>query len=273
MHDTMTVAFDIKYPWGRYDKFLKRRYHSNFITIWHKDPERDGSDDSCGWFMRSRHGNPEVLDKIVKRFEFDWDRVFQPAKADHDPDDGAFEEKTYFCGLFKSDGDPNMSVQGIVLNLFFTAAGVYFESDGTTNWNRARKWMRKNLLDIILFAENPSDSLFDGITRKFEKGCGEVQNPRRREERIRSMASCIYAWILRREQKWWQHPRWHIHHWRIQVHPLQNVWKWLFTRCSMCGKGFGWNESPCTDWNHTRVWHSKCDRTCSPTKDAEPSTA
>ena len=54
MHDPMTVAFEIKYPWRKYrgpqpNNFLSN-YRESFITIWHIDPERDGSDDSCDWF-------------------------------------------------------------------------------------------------------------------------------------------------------------------------------------------------------------------------------
>ena len=37
MYDPKTIAHEIKL-FGRY-----------FITIWHVDPERNGTDDSCGW--------------------------------------------------------------------------------------------------------------------------------------------------------------------------------------------------------------------------------
>lgn len=55
MHDPMTVAFELRYPWRTWrhrhskDRFL-RTYHDAFITIWHVDPESDGTDDSCDWF-------------------------------------------------------------------------------------------------------------------------------------------------------------------------------------------------------------------------------
>jgi hypothetical protein len=29
--------------------------------------------------------------------------------------------------------------------------------------------------------------------------------------------------------------RWHVHHWRIQVHPLQALRRWALTRCAWCG--------------------------------------
>ena len=53
MHDPSTVAFEIPYPWKKYGKAgrndWERNYRESFITIWHEDPESDGSDDSCGW--------------------------------------------------------------------------------------------------------------------------------------------------------------------------------------------------------------------------------
>lgn len=29
--------------------------------------------------------------------------------------------------------------------------------------------------------------------------------------------------------------RWHVHHWKIQVHPLQRLRRWALTRCAWCG--------------------------------------
>jgi hypothetical protein len=56
MHDPMTVAFEIRYPWKKYGKRgrteFERNYREPFITVWHVDPEKDGSDDSCDWFGR-----------------------------------------------------------------------------------------------------------------------------------------------------------------------------------------------------------------------------
>src|SRR5579864_2137170 len=53
MHDPMVQAFQISYPWKKYGKKgrddFERNYHEAFITIWHVDPETDGSDDSCGY--------------------------------------------------------------------------------------------------------------------------------------------------------------------------------------------------------------------------------
>lgn len=267
MHDPMTMAFEIKYPW----RDGHGTYRAPFITIWHVDPEKDGTDDSCGWFMRARHCDDAVLGRIVKRFEFEWDRIFDPNESDSDDDEYRGSKPVYFCGLFKPDGDPNMSVHGIVLNLFFIAAGEHFESNGHTNWKRARKWMNDNLFDILLFAENPTDSLCDDINRKFAKGCNESYTKRVRDERIRQMACSIYSWICRHERPWWRHPKWHWWHWRIQVHPLQRLRRWLLTRCEVCGGRFTRGQCAVGNWDSPpRRWfesfrgerglrHSECD--------------
>lgn len=252
-------------------------YHCGLFTLWHVDPERGpGGDDSCGWFKRAHHGDEAVLAKIVKRFEEDWDRVFNYREENHHGEPAGPIKKTYFCGFFYPEdagsGMPNMGVTAIVLNLFFLAAGEHFESTGHTNWKRARKWMQANLFDIMLFAENPTDSMRDAVVRKF--GCDT-----RREDRIRGAAATIYGWILRREQKWWQHPRWHVHHWRLQIQPLNDFKRWAFSRCCKCGRSFRFGASVCTNnWNSTGpmwfrgekdIYHDDCDNPSSSARAAK----
>jgi len=224
----MTVAFEIRYPWRAYKNpknEWEKSYHDTFITIWHVDPEKDGTDDSCGWFMRSRHGNKQTLEKIVKALDFDWDRTFTS------------DTTKYNCGLFMEDGKPHLSVIGITLNLFFRVALEVF---GTRK--KATKYLNKNLFDILLFAENCCDSLHESITLKF----GNIN----REERIRNMAVIIYGYILRDIRPWYRHPRWHIHHWKIQIHPLQMLKRTLFSKCCQCGRRLHWGESVgSNNWN------------------------
>lgn len=63
--------------------------------------------------------------------------------------------------------------------------------------------------------------------------------------------------------------RWHLHHWRIQIHFLQRLRRWLFTRCGTCGERFTWGFAPVSDrWEPRRsrwpwqgekdLYHSKC---------------
>lgn len=229
---------------------------ATLFTLWHVDPCRKGNDDSCGWFMRAYHGDPAVLAKIIQRFAEDWDRTFTTKQDDHDPDDGAFVSKTYCCGYFYPEnsgaGMPNMGVTAIVLNLFFVAASVFFASDGCTNWKKSRRFMQRHLFDIMLFAENPTDSLRDEIVRKFG-------TEKKRQVRIENVASVIYGWILRETRPWYKHPRWHVNHLKLQIHVWQLFHRWAFERCSKCGKGFHWRETVCGSWSGDAVWHMNCE--------------
>lgn len=216
------------------------------ISLWHVDPCRDGSDDSCGRFKRSRHGDKEVLRRIEKRFEEDWDRTwtYDPSEdGDGTPEEMQAGKRTYPRGYFHPEGIPRFSVTGIVLNLFFLTAVEHFKCDGRTGWEKAKRFMRNNLFDILIFAENPTDSLFDSLNSTFG-------DDNRRDERITQTASIIYGWVLRADQKWWQHPSWHVHHWRVSISAVHKLKRWLFHRCLKCKKRISLRGSPvCHSWD------------------------
>ena len=114
--------------------------------------------------------------------------------------------------------------------------------------------------EFILFAENNIDSAFNGITGRygFDK----------RKERIASHAAMIYGYILRLKRPWWKHPRWHVNHWQVQIYYLNSFKRWLFSRCSRCGKRFSWGYAPIVhQWDsdgpqwfksESSVYHSDC---------------
>lgn len=122
MHDPLTVAFEIRRPWPQRRRLLGgAHYYPSLVTIWHKDPERNGTDDSCDW---------------------------------------------------------------------------------------------------------------------------------------------------RRPRPWYRHPRWHVHHWKVQVHFTQALKRYLFSRCSKCGGRFTWNYAPMSGWSgggprwfrsEVGVYHHGCD--------------
>jgi hypothetical protein len=59
---------------------------------------------------------------------------------------------------------------------------------------------------------------------------------------------------------WWKHPKWHIHHWRVQVHVIQALKRWLFARCSKCGGRFKWREGAVGNWGGGEIWHIRCSQ-------------
>jgi hypothetical protein len=248
MHDPKSVAFDIYL--GRKKK-KNGHYKSPFITIWHNDPETDGTDDSCGWFIRLRHTDKRIYEMIVKEFNMEWDSV-------HIGENG-FE---YNCGWFNKYGENVMSVQGIVFNMYLYASKIVFNPfdkiSPSKAWDKSWKFMRKHRDEITYFAENNRDSIRDVIVRKFQIGCNVSYTKEKRDEMIRECAEIVYTDILRKLRKWYQHPKWHIHHWSIQFHPYQRMRRRYFDKCSVCGKR-GFKGSAMSDWGGTHIWHEECD--------------
>lgn len=249
MHDPKTVAFQIYL--GRKQK-KNGHYKTPLITIWHTDPEADGTDDSCGWFIRLRHADQEVYEKIIKEFESEWDNTFTGENG-----------HIYNTGWFNKEGENILSVQGIVFNMYLYASKIVFNPYGKISpgkaWNKSWRFMDKHRASITYFAENNRDSMRDTIVRKFERGCNVEYTPVKRTEMIRNCASIIYTDILRKNRKWYRHPRWHIHHWSIQFHPLQNLKRRFWDKCSVCGKR-GFKSAAMGSWSGKSIWHQECDR-------------
>lgn len=76
--------------------------------------------------------------------------------------------------------------------------------------------------------------------------------------RFQHVHKAVSDWRRRPKFRW--HPRWHFHHWRIQIVPLQEFIRWAFHRCAICKKGFKWNESVMGNWDGDSIWHHRCDK-------------
>lgn len=221
MHCPKTVAFEIYL--GRKTK-KNGKYKNPLITIWHNDPEKDGTDDSCGWFIRARHTDQEVLEKIKKEFDFNL-------------------KNNYW---FDKEGKQIFSTIGTLMQMYQTAAWIHFKY----NRKKTNAFMRKHCVDIICLAENSYDCIGDEITGKFYKDLLS-------KERFNSLPGIIYSDILNKTRKWYQHPKWHIHHWSIQINPLQQLKRRWWDKCYICGKR-GFKGSTYGDWSG-KIWHEECD--------------
>lgn len=149
MRDPMTVAFEIRYPWRKYrhpKSNFEKGYRESFITIWHIDPEIDGTDNSCDWWG-------------IKR-------------------------------------------------------------------NRSTGWYPATLDDYNQLSESS-----------------------------RNAVNFIwFNWIAKMQRPWYRHPRWHVWHWELQIHPWQTLRRWLFSRCAGCRKRFPWGYSPLSaGWNSPKT--------------------
>lgn len=246
MHDPHTKI--CSFPPYHFNEKLPHWMRLTLFDLWHIDPCTDGSDDSCGWFMHSRHGDEKVLEKIIKAFEFEWDWVYIP---DHNNDEESEieDKRVYPQGWFYPEtGTPVYSPMAIAIGMFTGAMHCM-----GWNFERTERFMQSHLYQILQFAENPVDSLYDSFVMKWGRDLriDELDTPatrarklaRWREDRIRNFASIVYAWILRESRPWYKHPRWHVWHWEIKLPVLQMLRRWLFDRCCKCGRGFKINES------------------------------
>ena len=229
MHDPMTVAFEVKYPWrdksSGTTKLFPKGYRRTFITVWHVDPETDGSDDSCG-YSRPRL-TKEQLDSM-KSLAGDearepWFQQYFGKRIDSPTEGEVLIRQAFF-------------LVGMVLNRRFGVKRVSFAE--------ASEWACETMCNGI---DNFRSSLC------FIAGY-HSNNPEDRESDREYVAHrffcCLAGYILRERRHWWQHPRWHFWHWHLQIHPLQNFKRWAFTRCADCGKGFKWGQSGWTNqWN------------------------
>lgn len=123
--------------------------------------------------------------------------------------------------------------------------------------------------EIADLASNPSDNLR-----------AVIFDATRSEKNARRLGSLVLRCYLRTNRKWYQHPKWHLHHWQIQVPFIRDLKRLLFSRCCKCGQRFGWRVSPVThNWNNEGprwfrserdVYHNNCKE---PRKRAEAAAA
>lgn len=236
MHDPKTVAHEIHGPRGLLHKWRRDRadrydhndprfsYLSPLITIWHNDPETDGSDDSCGYTF------PRV-----------------PADIKAKAEKIAVDEWKYMFGQYAYKYQ-QPSAYEVVYALWDMIAWRIF---------KRRAFTLREMQEIASLACNPADNLRS-----------VVFDATRSEENARRLGYLVMRCYLRVNRKWYQHPKWHIHHWSIQIHFTQKFKRWAFSRCAECGKGFRWGGSPVsTSWNNNgpqwfrgeqNVYHGEC---------------
>jgi hypothetical protein len=99
MHDPLSVAHELRWPIKRRPKndselrLYGKGWRKNrcvprqpFLVIWHRDPEKDGSDDSCDWFHRKKyypyfHERLNALDPSLKELFWLIEEACAPKRA------------------------------------------------------------------------------------------------------------------------------------------------------------------------------------------------
>lgn len=243
MRDPMTVAHDIKYPWWKYRPWPRRvldaaasrysslkdewegmepsekrgrspiwekGYRESFITIWHNDPERDGTDDSCGFCV------PKLSREHRERLK---------ALAWNEARDPYFLRQSgkVWAG---SQAEAEAMWRGLVLLICkYAHVKMTFDEAATIASLTIHSPESCPAADRLCFQPSYHTN-------------SKTDSREERQEYFYGMCCNLLAWILKDRRPWYRHPRWHIWHWRIQCHPWQSLRRGLFDRCEVCGKGF-----------------------------------
>jgi hypothetical protein len=251
MHDPMTVAFEIKYPWrdksSGTTKLFPKGYRRSFITIWHVDPESDGSDDSCGW------SRPKLSkDQLARVKSLAGDEAREPWYQQYRGKqiDSPTEAETLIRQAF------------LLIGRVFSKEYICEPPIKKVSFAEASEWA----CDMLA---SPVDNLRGSLS--FLPGWHSNFREDRESDRqytAERFFACIGGYILRKRRPWYRHPRWHVWHWQLQIHPLQDFKRWAFSRCATCGKGFKWGQSGWTNqWDadgpkwfrsETDLHHDEC---------------
>lgn len=211
---------------------------SNFLfDIWHVDPEVDGTDNSCGWTF------PRLTPKQKQSLQFsaslEAERPWIMAERSENP---------------TSPADAEARLREVLL-------------DAAQTLGIKVTWEEICLASCDLLC-NPIDNVRNLLC--FKPGYHsnfKVDHDSYRLDNAETIWYICGRYWLRKRRRWWQHPRWHIWHWKINIKPLQRLKRWLFTRCCKCGKKFAWSEAPMSSgrskgprWFRSEegLYHSNC---------------
>lgn len=273
MHDPMTVAHEIKYPWFKHkpwpkkhrdkegwdkkhawkdvmteyekrgcDSFWAEGYRDTFITIWHVDPEKDGSDDSCGY-------------SYIKLTRKQRNKLRNAAWSEG-------KEPHFLCCPEKTWTGNQSDAESLYRGLYLLVARTLRIS---MTYDEAAKYAAESMHIRTCGKYGDSLCFLAGYHTN-----SKTDSKDDRQEHFAGILCGIAREILTDRRPWWRHPKWHFWHWKFQCRPLNDFKRWAFSRCSKCGGRFSWGYAPCTNsWNATGpLWfrserdtfHGDCDR-------------
>jgi len=266
MHDPMTVAFEIKSPFFRHKPWpkkarrdpnpfrLKRQweemapelkkdrsqswpegYRDSMFTIWHVDPERDGSDDSCGF------GYAKLTKKQIEILR---NTAWSEGRNPH-----------FLCCASKEWEGTFAESESLSRGIYFLVCRVLRLK---ATYEEAAKYASQSTHIVDCCGFGGQWCFLPGYHTNSVRDTPEI-----RQDHFHHILCGVARCIISQRRPWYKHPKWHIHHWKIQWHFWQKLYRWLFARCSKCGKRFSkWGDGDVIgDWNGTRIWHGACDST------------
>ncbi|AXU20361.1 hypothetical protein C7W88_16915 [Novosphingobium sp. THN1] len=243
--ETLVASFPPCSPKSRIGKVLYRLSPFIGFDIWHIDPERRSegqrTDDSCGWFDRRPREYGDAVDYVLK-----------DATTLHEIKLILARRTTTLAPFYAGVSEKQLAyprlAAGDALALCLMVArelesrrwwnGQYGNEGACRSWWRKTFTKRRDVNDIAMeLALDPLDNL------------SSIEEPG-------SVVRLIAGALHRRFKPWWKHPRWHVHHWKVNFHLPRNLRRMLIDKCGTCGKRLGWNYCPVSDGS--KLHHSDC---------------
>lgn len=239
MHDPQTLAFSFP-PYGG---ALYRLKSVIGFDIWHVDPERptegQRSDDSCGWFDRRPR---EYADAVVYVLaQKDVMHEIERSIATAIPVTGCYGH-TY----------PRMPLGETLAICLLVAREL--ELRRWWNGQNGQQGACHSRWRKLLTRKRRVDDLACDLALTVYDNLSSIES-------AEGMVRLIAAALHRRFKPWWRHPRWHVHHWEVNIDLVRNVRR-MFQRCAGCGKRFSFGYCPTSfSWDgNGPYFHGECAR-------------
>lgn len=198
MHDPMILAFRIHWPIGYIETLPNGKpftFYHTLLTIWHHDPETDGTDDSCGWsYPNLSERDRKIVDDIanLENYSVGFSSPYLPVTL----------------------VDPRYDYPQQTMGDCLASVAWVWQQIARYRDNRrqltAGEWWRCNNLAI-----NPADNLRHTLTDFEDDG------------RVKRFVSLVMRCYLQYHRPWYHHPKWHFWHWEIQWDFLRDITRQL----------------------------------------------
>jgi hypothetical protein len=201
------------------------------VDVWHIDPEHivpgRRRDDSCGWFARDL--TPPIqkaVDEIMAAHNEGLRRMIEGAIMRRAPHDARYPS------LKRMPVGDGYALAIMVLGYIDRIA----THDRTGRWRKTDAASAKVARLAYEITLNDVDTVLD-------------------VETVEQFVNSLAQHYRRAVRPWWEHPRWHVHHWKINFHLLRNLRR-MVEPCATCRKPLGFGYCPTADSRGSH--HSEC---------------